>query len=143
MDMILNDGPRDYRMIMFRKGNEQIVMHTEEIAYFYLQSKICFLVERGTGFKHVIPQTLRELELMLSQKNFYRINKKYVININSLMKFRLSVAGKIQIFLNPAPKEKVFMSQQRVKDFRKWILTGEKNKEELFFDNVKKMKETA
>ncbi|MEO6961699.1 MAG: LytTR family DNA-binding domain-containing protein [Puia sp.] len=120
----------NYRRIIFRKGNEYMLFKTDDIAYFFLENKTCYLMERNQGLKYMIPKSLRDLTRGLNQEEFYRINKKYLVHINAVRKFKLCIAGKIEVELYPATREKVFINQIKMQDFRKWIATGMQRQEE-------------
>jgi DNA-binding LytR/AlgR family response regulator len=82
------------------------------------------MVDLQQGIKYMIPKSLRDLTNSLDPAQFYRINKKYLVSINSVRKFKLCIAGRVEIELYPAPREKVFINQLRMQDFRRWVATG-------------------
>ena len=114
----------NYRRIVLRRGNEYLLFRTDDIAYFFLENKTCFMVDLQQGIKYMIPKSLRDLTNSLDPAQFYRINKKYLVSINSVRKFKLCIAGRVEIELYPAPREKVFINQLRMQDFRRWVATG-------------------
>jgi len=123
--MLMNTNTTNqYRRIIIRRSNEYVVFKTDDIAYFYLENKTCFMVERAQGMKYLISKSLRDLTMALDPADFYRINKKYLVHIESVRKFKLCVAGRIEVELFPAPKERVFINQVRMQDFKKWITQG-------------------
>ena len=100
----MNTNPQSqYRRIIIRRANEYVLFKTEDIAYFYLENKTCFMVDRLQGIKYLIPKSLRDLTMALDPADFYRINKKYLVHIDSLRKFKLCVAGRIEVELYPVP----------------------------------------
>jgi two-component system LytT family response regulator len=119
-----NSHQYSYRRIVLRRGNEYLLFRTEDIAYFFLENKTCFMVDLQQGIKYMIPKSLRELTNSLDPAQFYRINKKYLVSINSVRKFKLCIGGRVEIELYPAPREKVFINQLRMQDFRRWVATG-------------------
>jgi two-component system response regulator LytT len=125
-----------YRRIIIRRANEYVLFKTDEIAYFYLENKTCFMVDRLQGIKYLIPKSLRDLTMALDPADFYRINKKYLIHIESLRKFKLCIAGRIEVELSPAPKEKVFINQVRMQDFKKWVTKGSNEQTGSLFEDM-------
>ena len=93
---------------------------TEEIHHFETKDSLSFLVT-NKGNHYVIDYTLDQLETMLQPKNFFRINRKIILNIQSIEKVtsyfnsRLSIASK---FLD---SEARIVSRDRVNDFKKWL----------------------
>ena len=94
------------------------------------------MVDIQQGIKYVIPKSLRDLTQLLDPAAFYWINKRYLVHINSVRKFKLCIAGKIEVELYPGPKEKVFINQLKMQDFKKWVTTGIASTDDIFIDNI-------
>ena len=94
------------------------------------------MVDRLQGMKYLIPKTLRDLTMALDPADFYRINKKYLVHIESVKKFKLCVAGRIEVELYPATREKVFINQVRMQDFRKWVTQGSNEQSSPLFEDM-------
>jgi DNA-binding LytR/AlgR family response regulator len=135
--MLMNTNTTNqYRRIIIRRSNEYVLFKTNDIAYFYLENKTCFMVERAQGMKYLVPKSLRDLTMSLDPADFYRINKKYLVHIESVRKFKLCVAGRIEVELSPAPKEKVFINQVRMQDFKKWVTQGSNESSGPLFEDM-------
>ena len=94
------------------------------------------MVDRLQGIKYLIPKSLRDLTMALDPADFYRINKKYLVHIESLRKFKLCVAGRIEVELYPATREKVFINQVRMQDFKKWVTQGSNEQASPLFEDM-------
>jgi two-component system response regulator LytT len=125
-----------YRRIIIRRGSEYLLFKTDEIAYFFLENKTCYMVDRIQGIKYLISKSLRDLTMALDPADFYRINKKYLVHIESLRKFKLCVAGRIEVELFPATREKVFINQVRMQDFKKWVTQGSNEQASPLFEDM-------
>jgi two-component system LytT family response regulator len=134
--MNTNPTNNQYRRIIIRRGNEYLVFKTDDIAYFFLENKTCYMVDRIQGIKHLISKSLRDLTMSLDPADFYRINKKYLVHIESLRKFKLCVAGRIEVELFPATREKVFINQVRMQDFKKWVTQGSNEQASPLFEDM-------
>ena len=134
--MNTNPNNNQYRRIIIRRANEYVLFKTDEIAYFFLENKTCFMVDRLQGIKYLIPKSLRDLTMALDPADFYRINKKYLVHIESLRKFKLCVAGRIEVELYPATREKVFINQVRMQDFKKWVTQGSNEQASPLFEDM-------
>ena len=134
----MNTNPinNQYRRIIIRRGNEYLLFKTDEIAYFFLENKTCYMVDRIQGIKYLISKSLRDLTMALDPSDFYRINKKYLVHIESLRKFKLCVAGRIEVELFPATREKVFINQVRMQDFKKWVTQGSNEQASPLFEDM-------
>ena len=134
--MNTNPSNNQYRRIIIRRGNEYLLFKTDEIAYFFLENKTCYMVDRIQGIKYLITKSLRDLTMALDPADFYRINKKYLVHIESLRKFKLCVAGRIEVELFPATREKVFINQVRMQDFKKWVTQGSNEQASPLFEDM-------
>ncbi|MDN5201474.1 LytTR family DNA-binding domain-containing protein [Fulvivirgaceae bacterium BMA10] len=107
------------RRFLVKKGVDYVSVNTKDIAYFFTEYKIVFLRDKK-GDKYIIDKTLTELEQELDPDNFFRANRKYLVNIEAIEKFK-SDNGKIALQISPATNEEVTVSKENAPNFRKWI----------------------
>ena len=118
MKLIQNQqNPRE--RLVVRKGTEFIALTLEEIAFFFTEHRIVFVRDFG-GHQYIVDKNLGEIENDLDAKKFFRINRKFIANINAIEKFKPD-NGKIRIFLKPEMKEEIHVSKETAPEFRKWI----------------------
>jgi len=113
------DTSRKSRIVV-KKGIEFQSILLEEVAYFYTEQKISFLVTRE-GKKFLVDKNLKELEEELDPKKFYRANRKFIINIDFVKSYRSYDKIKILVELTVPLSEEIIVSQESAIDFRKWI----------------------
>ena len=68
--MTTNPNNNLYRRIIIRRANEYVLFKTDDIAYFFLENKTCYMVDRLQGMKYLIPKTLRDLTMALDLVDF-------------------------------------------------------------------------
>jgi len=107
------------KRIIARKGTEFVAVDVNEVAYFYTEHKIVFAKE-FSGRQLVLDKNLGELEASLDKKQFFRINRKFIVQHKAIDRFKPD-NGKIRIFLNPELKEEIHVSKETAPDFRVWI----------------------
>src|SRR5882762_9198625 len=100
---VLDAGKR----IIVKKGREYLVFRMEDIAYFYIENGLSYLIERKTNYKYIMARPLRNIELMVNPVCFFRVTKKYLVNINAVVKFRPVKGGKLELQLSPDPEEAI------------------------------------
>ena len=112
---------KDYKTRFLVKLGQTIeTIPTEEIHHFETKESLSFLVT-NKGNRYLIDYTLDQLETMLKPQNFFRINRKIILHIQSIEKVttyfnsRLSIASK---FLDADTR---IVSRDRVNDFKKWL----------------------
>ena len=105
--------------LVARKGTEFVALNLEEVAYFFTEHKIVF-VRDFSGRQMIVDKNLGELEAELDTHQFFRINRKFLVNQKAIDRFKPD-SGKILIFLKPEVKEEVHVSKETAPEFRKWI----------------------
>ena len=105
--------------IVARKGTEFVSLGIDEVAYFFSEHKIVF-VRDILGRQFLVDKNLGELEATLLPKQFFRINRKFIVNQKAIDRFKPD-NGKIQIFLKPEMKETIHVRKETAPEFRKWI----------------------
>jgi len=107
------------KRFLVKKGNDYITIKTEDIAYFYATHKLVCMVEKE-GQKFILDKSLSDLEKELEPSLFYRINRKYLVNIGAIKKIKAYPKSKLQIELNPPVAEEIIISQENTAAFKEW-----------------------
>lgn len=106
--------------IVVKKGIEFQSILLDEVAYFFTEQKITFLITKE-GKKFLVDKNLKELEEDLDGHKFYRANRKFIININYIKSYKSYDKIKILVELTVPVSEDIIVSQESAIDFRKWI----------------------
>lgn len=115
-----NSGKTYRQRIVARKGNHLVLLNSRDISYFFTEHKVVFIVAKD-GVKYVADYNLSELEDMLSREEFFRVNRKFIVHIDAIVKFRSYSKGRIEVELLQPPSEEVIISQENARNFRNWI----------------------
>lgn len=106
--------------VIAKKGTNYYVIFTNQIAFIYTESRIVFLIDR-TGERYTVERSLSELEIELPSREFFRVNRKFIVHINAILSFKPSFKGKIALELLHLAKAEVSISQENATQFKKWI----------------------
>jgi DNA-binding LytR/AlgR family response regulator len=93
---------------------------TEEIHHFETKDSMSFLVT-NKGNHYSIDYTLDQLETLLNPKNFFRINRKIILNINFIEKVSTYFNSRLSIACKFLDTDSRIVSRERVNDFKKWL----------------------
>lgn len=106
---------------MVKVGRLIKTVPTDEVAYFMADDKYLFLITHDEK-KYIIEDTISNLEPSLDAKDFYRINRKFIIHISAIKEmYRLS-RNRIRIILSPKPEDvEVVVSEERSESFKDWL----------------------
>lgn len=105
--------------IIAKKGNEFIALEPDDIAYFFTDHKIVF-VRDFSGRQLIVDKNLAEVTDVLDKNKFFRINRKYIVNLKAIERFKPD-NGKIRVYLKPEMKEDIHVSKETAPEFRRWI----------------------
>jgi len=93
---------------------------TQEVAYFYSMEGITFMVLKNKA-EYPVDDSLEELMKSLNPKDFFRINRKYLVKIDSIANVHIFPKSHLKLQLSPQPREDVFVSIDKVTAFKKWL----------------------
>ena len=105
---------------LVKKGNDYITVKTDDIAYFYATHKLVCMVEKE-GQKFILDKSLADLEKELDPAMFYRVNRKFLVNINAIKKIKSYAKSKLLLELSPVIAEEIIVSQENTAAFKEWI----------------------
>ena len=112
---------KEYKTRFLVKSGQTIdTIKTEEIHHFETKESLSFLVT-NKGNHHLIDYTLDQLESMLQPKNFFRINRKIILNIHSIEKVNTYFNSRLSISTKFLDSDARIVSRDRVNDFKKWL----------------------
>ncbi len=113
----------DYKKrFLIQIGDKIKKIETNEIAWFYALEKNIFL-KTFKGGSSAVDYTLDALENLLYPEQFFRINRKYLINMDAIEGMTAFSRGRVKIKLNPPAEDEMetIVSVERAANFKKWL----------------------
>ncbi|MFT5249171.1 MAG: two-component system response regulator LytT, partial [bacterium] len=112
---------REYKKRFTTKIGQHLKMiSVDEIECFYSENKGTYAHTIG-GRDYLLDITLEQLENELSPKVFFRINRKFYININAIKDIISYTNSRLELKLNGNLGQEVIVARERVKDFKLWL----------------------
>ena len=105
---------------MITIGPKIYSIDTADTAYFYLAERATFLVTKDSTSLPV-EYSLEKLSQLLDPDQFFRVSRQYLISRSAIQSITAFSAGKIKIELAPKPITEVFVSGERITDFKEWL----------------------
>ena len=115
-DLIRKETPELNRVVV-KIGYNLKIIPIEEITCFYSENKIVYAQTLERSFPTDF--TLEELENVLNNKQFFRTNRQFIIQLKFIKNIHTSPVFKID--MHAQPTEEITVSRDRVKDFKDWI----------------------
>lgn len=100
-------------------GQKLKSIDVKDIAYFFSNSGITFVAMQQKG-QYSLDISLDNLMADLDPKKFFRINRQYVVSLQSIVNIHIFPKSRLKLELNP-PVPDVFVSLDKVVDFKKWV----------------------
>jgi DNA-binding LytR/AlgR family response regulator len=105
---------------LVKSGQTIDSIKTEDVLHFRTQDSITFLViENGKRFP--IDYTMEQLETLLAPEEFFRINRKVLLNIKAIQKVNTYVNSRLLIQSKHLEGDMTIVSRERVNDFKLWL----------------------
>jgi two-component system LytT family response regulator len=109
---------RNRFLIPFRDGYKTIGV--ADIDMIYSEAKNTHLVTRD-GKIEIVTQTLEELEGQLNPQQFFRANRQYLINVDSLESIQNHFHGKLKVVIRNNAHHEILISKDKAPIFKQWL----------------------
>jgi DNA-binding LytR/AlgR family response regulator len=113
-------APAYKERIMVKAGQQLAFLPVEKLAYLYSEDGLTFAVETN-GNKAILDYTLDQAEGFLSPKKFFRISRKLIVHLPAILRIHMYFNSRLKLDLHPLPSFEVFVSRERVTDFKEWL----------------------
>lgn len=119
--LLVNPIERTYKKRFTVKVGQHIKMiPINEIECIFSENKGTY-AHTIDGRNHLLESTLDRLENDLSPEIFYRVSRKFYININAIKDIISYTNARLQIKLHHYDEQAIIVSRERVKDFKNWL----------------------
>lgn len=105
---------------LVKLGDTISTVKTEEISHFISEDGMVILAT-AHGKRYTLDYTLDTLETIVDPSEFFRINRKVLIHINSVSKVSSYFNSRLKINHDALKDEDGIVSRERVNDFKKWL----------------------
>lgn len=101
-------------------GQKLKLVRASDVAYFYTESKITFACTKN-DHRYPLDFSLEQLDEKLSSKQFFRINRQYIINIDAIDEMHTYSKSRVKIILSPKAPSDTIVSTDRSRNFKDWL----------------------
>lgn len=118
---LILDSDKNYKKRFTTQiGQHLKLIETDSIECFYSQDKATFIFT-NTGRSFLIDGSLELVFGMLNPKLFYKVNRKFIVQLNAINDMISYTNSRLQIKLNTYNQDEIIVSREKVKDFKKWL----------------------
>lgn len=112
---------KKHKRILVRMGQSFKLVDLDQVAYFYSKDKISFAVMPGNK-RYPLDQSLDQIEHMLDQEHYFRINRQFIVKMESIEEMIAYSKSRVKLKLNPHTEEDAIVSKERSPEFKRWLL---------------------
>lgn len=119
--MLTNPVEREYKKRFTTKIGQHLKMiSVDDIECFYSENKGTY-AHTNEGRDYLLDTTLEQLENELAPETFFRVNRTFFININTIKDIISYTNSRLQLKLNSYSDQDIIVARERVKDFKIWL----------------------
>ena len=105
---------------MVRTGEHIHSVPASDIILFYAEDRNVFLLCENRK-KYIIDYKMEELEDLLDPTLFFRVNRSFMVNINSIKDVIVYSNSRLLIRLHTDCDKEIVVSRERVQEFKDWF----------------------
>lgn len=119
--LLINPIEREYKKrFSVKVGQHLKLINIDDIECFYSENKGTYAFT-SEGRNYLLDTTLEQLEDELEPQKFFRISRKFFVNINAINDMVSYTNSRLQIKLNTFKEQEVIVARERVKEFKNWL----------------------
>jgi DNA-binding LytR/AlgR family response regulator len=111
------DPPKKF---LVQLPNSLRLIEDHDISYFMVHNRHVFIV-LNTDEQLLYANTLDSLETSLNAKDFFRINRQFIVRLGAIQKMYTETRGRVRIETIASSKEEMIVSIDRSAQFKDWI----------------------
>jgi len=122
INMMSNRSNKKYKeRFVIKVGDHIKTVLTRDVTMFYGEDKATYLLSNNSK-KFIIDYSLDQLVEMLHPNSFFRINRKFIINVSEIADIVMFSNSRLKIVLNNVNETNdMIVARDRVSDFKRWL----------------------
>ncbi len=119
--LLVDPLDREYKKrFTVKVGQHLKIVNADDVECFYSENKGTYAAT-SDGRNYLLDTTLEQLEEELSPKIFFRISRKFYVNVSHINDIISYTNSRLQIKMNRFNEQEIIVSRERVKDFKLWL----------------------
>jgi len=119
--LLVNPVDREYKKRFTAKVGQHLkIINADEVECFYSENKGTYAATID-GRNYLMDTTLENLEDELEPKKFFRVSRKFYVNVDHIKDIISYTNSRLKIKLNRFDEQEIIVSRERVRDFKLWL----------------------
>ena len=108
------------KRFLVKQSSDYVGIKIKDISYFYATHKLVCLVDQKNRI-YILDQSLSEIEKQLEPAQFYRVTRKYLVQLSAIRKIKTYPKSKLLLEVEPVISDEIIISQENVAAFKEWM----------------------
>lgn len=124
--LLLRTQQQNARFLV-QQGSKLISLQAQDIAYCYFEQKLTYIITHE-GKRYIKGDSLDELQELLPQETFFRLNRQYIASITSIADVQMGEYGKLNVLISLSKPQagdgnqiRTTVSRERANAFKTWL----------------------
>jgi len=113
-------NPEGKKSFLVSKLNKYMTVSTENIAFFYIRNEttmiMCFDQQ-----EYALAQSMDHVHSLLAPKQFFRLNRQYLVNFAAVKELERYFARKLFVRLTIPTPDKLLVNKEKINSFLSWL----------------------
>lgn len=105
---------------LVKQGDQLLSIEADNVAYFQSRNGLVYLSTKQ-GKNYIVDHTLDELVALLNPETYYRANRQYIVQFDSIQSAHKYHKGKLLIKLTIETSEPITVSSEKATSFKNWL----------------------
>jgi DNA-binding LytR/AlgR family response regulator len=121
VDQVMNLLTNNYKSrFVVNEGVHIRSVEVEKINLFFSLEKSTFLLDNA-GKTYDIDYSLEQIEKLIDPKQFFRISRKHIVNINAIADIISYSASRLKLKIVCSDDDDILVSRSKLAEFRRWL----------------------
>jgi DNA-binding LytR/AlgR family response regulator len=119
--LLINPVDRKFkRRLTIKIGQHIKIINIDAVDCFYSENKSTY-IHTSEKRNHLLDNSLEYWQEQLDPEQFFRVNRTFIIHINSIKDIIAYSNSRLKLILNVYTETEIIVSRERVKDFKRWL----------------------
>lgn len=119
-ELLKSMNPGGKERFVVKVGDHLRTVETKDVQLIYSQDKGTYLFTKE-GKKFLIDYSLDRVEDLLNSQTFFRISRKYIVNLHFIKDIIAFTNSRLEVILDYFDEEQIIVARERVNEFKQWL----------------------
>ena len=112
--------PMGKRSFLVYKHNKYFTVSTKDIAFFFIRHE-CTIIVCADRQEFIVNQSLEQIQSLVNERQFFRVNRQYLVNFTSVKEVEHYFARKLSVNLYTPVPERLLVPKEKATQFLQWL----------------------